>query len=264
MRVVITAGYERSLHASALIQMVDRSELDLVGAISVSINRKRALAYARQLGGGRAAKRLVSRYASGYRATANLEVLPMREYSEANDIESSTVSEAAAKAGVEARSVPSLDAPDALAWLASLKPDLVLYAGGGILRQPFLDIPTVGVLNAHAGPLPFHRGMNSSEWALLDGKRPVITTIMVDRGVDTGPIVAEHEIAGQPARSIAHLRGLATVASMKALLTDAQRLADGTIEPSAQAADDGRQHFVMAAPMVALLDEALERGTHGS
>ena len=66
--------------------------------------------------------------------------------------------------------VNDLDSSKTLEHIRTLKPDIIVFAGGGILRKSLLDIPTLAVLNAHMGILPKHRGMNVAEWAALEGR----------------------------------------------------------------------------------------------
>ena len=76
--------------------------------------------------------------------------------------------------------VRTVDAPEGLALVASLRPDLAVHAGAGILRAPLLALPRLGTLNAHMGVLPYYRGMNVAEWAVLNGDPvEVDTTIQV-------------------------------------------------------------------------------------
>jgi len=256
MRVAVTAGYSRSQHACAVITLLERAGHEVVAVNVVrAFTPKRARGYVRQLGVKKAAARLQQRY---QKSAATAEVRPVSDFCATNKITSSSVTDCAEAVGATITVTSNLNADDSLEALRGKDLDLIIYAGGGILRQPLLDIPKIGTLNAHAGPLPDIRGMNSSEWALLKGQVPEITTILVERGVDTGPIVRRHPIDGQPAASIEHLRGLATVASIKAIVADVDHLATN---PNLEKQDTtvGRQYFVMAQPLVDLLDGALAK-----
>jgi methionyl-tRNA formyltransferase len=61
-----------------------------------------------------------------------------------------------------------------------------------IFRRPLLDLPPMGVINCHAGALPFYRGRNILNWALINGEsRFGVTVIYMDEGIDTGPILQQ-------------------------------------------------------------------------
>jgi methionyl-tRNA formyltransferase len=62
-----------------------------------------------------------------------------------------------------------------------------------IFRSDILSIPKLGVINCHAGKLPFYRGRNILNWALInDEKEFGITVHYVDAGIDTGDIIKQN------------------------------------------------------------------------
>ena len=87
---------------------------------------------------------------------------------------------------------------DGLEDLKKLKPELCFTAAfGQILSQEILDIPPMGNINVHASLLPRHRGSAPIAWAILQGDSSAgVTTMMMDRGIDTGDMLlrAETEI----------------------------------------------------------------------
>lgn len=85
--------------------------------------------------------------------------------------------------------------PKAVAQLREWSPDLAIFTGGDILRQPLLDVPRLGVMNSHLGMLPQVRGMSTPEWSLLKGIPIGVTIHYIDAGVDTGPILAGFELS---------------------------------------------------------------------
>jgi methionyl-tRNA formyltransferase len=72
--------------------------------------------------------------------------------------------------------------------LTALKPDfLVVVAYGQILPDRILKIPRHGALNVHASLLPRYRGPAPIQWAIMRGETQTgVTTMLMDRGVDTG------------------------------------------------------------------------------
>jgi methionyl-tRNA formyltransferase len=50
----------------------------------------------------------------------------------------------------------------------------------------------MGIINCHAGKLPFYRGRNILNWVLINDEREFgITTHYVDEGIDTGDIIRQ-------------------------------------------------------------------------
>ena len=85
------------------------------------------------------------------------------------------------------------NSPGSIARLQEWSPDLMIFAGGNILRKEILGVPRLGILNVHLGLLPEVRGMSSPEWSLLQGVRLGITYHYMDAGIDTGPILRRYE-----------------------------------------------------------------------
>ena len=61
-----------------------------------------------------------------------------------------------------------------------------------IFKSEIMNIPKLKVINCHAGKLPYYRGRNVLNWALInDEKEFGITVHFVDEGIDTGDIIAQ-------------------------------------------------------------------------
>lgn len=81
--------------------------------------------------------------------------------------------------------------------LALLKPDIIaVVAFGQILPEELLELPTMGCINVHASLLPKYRGAAPIQWALIQGEKTTgITTMWMDRGLDTGDIFLQESIS---------------------------------------------------------------------
>ncbi|HYE80589.1 MAG TPA: methionyl-tRNA formyltransferase [Clostridia bacterium] len=79
--------------------------------------------------------------------------------------------------------------------LKALKPDLIIVvAFGQILSQEILDIPPLGCINVHASLLPKYRGAAPINWCIINGEHKTgITTMYMDKGLDTGDIILKRE-----------------------------------------------------------------------
>lgn len=61
-----------------------------------------------------------------------------------------------------------------------------------IFRKEIINLPRLKTINCHAGKLPFYRGRNILNWALInDEKEFGITVHYVDEGIDTGDIILQ-------------------------------------------------------------------------
>ena len=90
---------------------------------------------------------------------------------------------------------PSLKPRDVQVELEALAPDVIVVAAYGLfLPEEVLDLPRYSCLNIHPSLLPKLRGPSPVSTAIVDGETTTGVTIMVmDEGVDTGPILAQRE-----------------------------------------------------------------------
>jgi methionyl-tRNA formyltransferase len=88
------------------------------------------------------------------------------------------------------------NASDFLAAVTSLAPDLNLSISyNQILRPPILSAARLGCVNVHAGKLPFYRGRNVINWAIINGETEIgLTTHFMDAGIDTGDIILQRTL----------------------------------------------------------------------
>lgn len=110
----------------------------------------------------------------------------------------------AAAAGIPTATVRMGDFPDRAVWdeaiartVASFDPDLVVLAGFmKILGAPCLERFGGRIINTHPALLPSYPGAHGVRDALAGGAKVTGCTVMiVDAGIDTGPIVAQAAVA---------------------------------------------------------------------
>ena len=91
----------------------------------------------------------------------------------------------------------SLKRAEVVAQMADFHPDaIVVFAYGQILPQSVLDIPACGCINIHPSLLPSFRGASPVAAAILAGDEFTGVSIMLmDRGLDSGPILARAQIS---------------------------------------------------------------------
>jgi len=116
------------------------------------------------------------------------------------------------KAFVAGRGVPVLTpekcgAPEFVAQLAALRPDLIVVAAyGQFLPRALLDLPPHGVINVHPSLLPKYRGAAPIQWAVARGETETGVSIiyLIDK-MDAGDIVAQERVALAPDATAADL-----------------------------------------------------------
>lgn len=90
--------------------------------------------------------------------------------------------------------------------LRELNPEvIVVVAYGKLLPGYVLDLPKYGCINVHGSLLPKYRGAAPIQWMVLNGEKTAgVTTMYMDRGLDTGDMlltreteIGENETAGE-------------------------------------------------------------------
>lgn len=144
--------------------------------------------------------------------------------------------------------------------LKQWSPDLAIFTGGDILRQPVLSVPRLGILNSHLALLPEVRGMSSPEWSLLLGVPLGITIHFIEAGIDTGPILMRREFRDPHlCDSLIDLRNRMIASGIEMIGETVIALARGSISAIPQSErDKDNQFFVMHD---ALKAQALRRLT---
>lgn len=109
----------------------------------------------------------------------------------------SPVHQRALDAGIPVLTPENAKAPEFIAELRALSPDLCVTAAyGQVLSEDFLAIPKFGTLNIHPSLLPLYRGAAPVQRALEDGVALTgVTIARTVRAMDAGPIVFQEKFA---------------------------------------------------------------------
>ena len=101
--------------------------------------------------------------------------------------------EYAERLGVPFLVSPNVNAPEFIERIRPYGSDLhISMSFDQILRAGMLQSAPKGFINCHAGALPFYRGRNVLNWALINGEpRLGVTVHYVDDGIDTGDIIVQ-------------------------------------------------------------------------
>ena len=146
--------------------------------------------------------------------------------------------------------------------IIDLKPDLVIVAAFGMmLGKWILELPRLGCVNLHASLLPRHRGASPISAAILAGDDETGVTLMqMDRGLDTGDILATIRQPIAASDTTASLTGLLAIAGATLLDNELSNLLEGRLIPVPQpegatetrqlTKEDGRIDWSRPAPEI--------------
>ncbi|HUW10152.1 MAG TPA: methionyl-tRNA formyltransferase [Anaerolineae bacterium] len=172
---------------------------------------------------------------------------PDRPSGRGRKLVSSPVKRFAVEHGLAVLQPPSLRADEAVAAMSALAPDVFIVAAYGlILPQAVLDVPKQGSLNVHGSLLPRYRGAAPITAAILAGAETTgITIILMDAGMDTGPMLSQAPCPMRPQDTMGDLTARLAVAGAALLMETLPRWLAGEIEPQPQIAT-----LATYAPMV--------------
>ncbi|MET0622994.1 MAG: methionyl-tRNA formyltransferase [Pyrinomonadaceae bacterium] len=112
-----------------------------------------------------------------------------------NKLKASPVKKYALSVGLEVHQPSKIRTEESLALFTAREFDAaVVVAYGRILPPSFLRAPRLGCVNVHFSLLPKYRGAAPVNWAIVRGEyRTGVTTMLMDEGLDTGPVLLQRE-----------------------------------------------------------------------
>lgn len=164
---------------------------------------------------------------------------PDRPAGRGRQLHDSPVKRLALQLGVPVSQPEQLAGEEQRAALVSWQPELlVVVAYGLLLPAAVLTLPRLGCLNVHASLLPRWRGAAPIQHAILAGDAHTGVSIMsMDRGLDTGPILASERVAIGAATNAAQLHERLAQQGAALLIATLAALQSGRAQPRAQPAE---------------------------
>jgi len=161
---------------------------------------------------------------------------PDKEAGRGRQLGSSPVKRLAQQRGIPVVQPRTLKSAEAVRGLASLEPDLVVVAAFGyILPGELLSVPKSGCLNVHPSLLPAHRGPSPIADTILSGDTETgVSIILMDEGVDSGPILARRQVDISPEDTTGSLTARLGAEGAELLLEVLPEWLAGALQPSPQ------------------------------
>lgn len=123
--------------------------------------------------------------------------------------------------------------------LKKLAPDvIVVVAFGQLLPVSVFTLPKYGCVNVHASLLPMYRGAAPLQWVIINGEKVSgVTTMQMDKGLDTGDMLLKEEVAIEPKETYETYHDKLSVVGAQLLIKTLDGLEAGTITPVKQEGD---------------------------
>ena len=146
------------------------------------------------------------------------------------------VKEAALRLKLPVYQPEKIKSDEARVFLEEIKPDAVVVVGYGQILPPWLlELPRYGCVNLHASLLPAYRGAAPIQWAIANGETSTgLTTMLMDPGLDTGPILLQWTTEIGPEETAVELAERLSVAGPGLMLETLHGLEAGKLTPQPQ------------------------------
>ena len=170
-------------------------------------------------------------------------VPPDRPRGRGRTMEAAPVKQRATELEIPVFQPGTLRSPEAVAELRAFAPDVIVVAAyGRILPAAVLNLPRFGCLNLHPSLLPTYRGPSPVVGALLAGDDTTgVTLMLLDEGMDTGPIIAQRTRVVAPHDDAVSLTAALFSDGSDLLLQNLGDWMAGSIKPHPQ--DDARATY---------------------
>jgi len=161
---------------------------------------------------------------------------PDRPRGRGQQVASSPVKARALDAGVHVYQPEKIKSDSAYEFFKRLQPDAaVIIAYGQIIPPRLIELPRLGWMNLHASLLPAYRGAAPVNWAIVNGEtRTGLTTMQIDAGLDTGPILLQRVLGIGADETAPELAQRLAEAGAPLMIETLRKLDRGEIVPAAQ------------------------------
>ena len=161
---------------------------------------------------------------------------PDRPRGRGQEIAIAPIKRTAFEAGIAVYQPEKIKSDEAVEYFTRLAPDVVvIIAYGQIISQRLIDIPRLGWINLHASWLPKYRGAAPINWAIINGERRTgLTTMRIDAGLDTGPILLRYEVDIGPQETASELSARLAEAGAPLMAETLRGFDRGEIVPAPQ------------------------------
>jgi methionyl-tRNA formyltransferase len=201
--------------------------------------------------------------ADSYFQVAAVVTQPDRPRGRGKKTASSPVKDAALEAGVPVYQPEKIKSESSLDYFKRLMPDVVvIIAYGQIIPASLIAIPRLGWINLHGSLLPKYRGAAPINWAIINGEKVTgLTTMQIDPGLDTGPMLLKYQTGIGPDETALDLYAQLAEAGAPLIVETLKKLDRGEIAPTPQdnsqaslapplKKEDGRIDWFLRAPKI--------------
>jgi methionyl-tRNA formyltransferase len=169
-------------------------------------------------------------------AIAAVVTQPDRPRGRGQEVSASPVKAVALEAGVQVYQPEKIRSDSALDFFTRMAADVVvIIAYGQIIPARLIALPRLGWINLHGSLLPKYRGAAPIAWAIANGETMTgLTSMQIDAGMDTGPMLLRHEMEIGPEETTPELAKRMAEAGAPLIAETLGKLERGEIGPIVQ------------------------------
>lgn len=148
----------------------------------------------------------------------------------------SPIKQAAENVRIPVHQPEKIRSEQATELIQRIAPDAaVVIAYGQIIPRSLLEVPRLGWINLHGSLLPKYRGAAPVQRAILAGDvHTGLTTMRIDAGLDTGPILEQLDVTIGPDETAPDLLARMSELGAPLMLSTLEKLEQGQVAPKAQ------------------------------
>jgi methionyl-tRNA formyltransferase len=145
--------------------------------------------------------------------------------------------------------------PQCLHQLRQWQPDLGLSVYFGyILKPELLELFPSGVINLHPSLLPYNRGAHTNVWSIIERTPAGVSLHYIDKGIDTGDLVAQREVEILPWDTGFTLYDKLEEAAVELLQENWPVIARGAVTRQPQPPGEGTSHTTRDVAQIDRID----------
>ena len=187
---------------------------------------------------------LIFLYLNGDRGLEVLKVLVSSGYNTIevfSKIDISVVNKFCINNNLNFNIVSDVNSKKHISFLKTKKPNLSIVAGfSQIFNSEVINIPTLGTINLHGGPLPNYRGGSPLNWQIINGEKKIgVSLIIMNEGIDTGDIISTKYFSLSLNQDISHAHKFANKLFSKMVLEFLEKTKNNSINLIKQIKPEG-------------------------
>lgn len=245
INVVLLCPNPYSIYSLATIELLTRQGIIVKGVIIKNIFSFSRFKSEFKFGGKRFLKKVWRKLIVRKSENCSSNGLDLPTFLKNNEIPKSSLYTWCKKYKITVITVDDYNDKKSVNFIKNKDTDVVVFTGGGLIKQELLAAPEIGVLNCHMGPLPSYKGMDVVQWPILENafNQIGLCVHLMVKDIDAGPVLCNKLIPIEKFKTLHELRNYMELLMPQFLTESVVALKNGAI--AQEQAKGGRTYFRM-------------------